>query len=47
MYKVPALYCQDGMIDDKSLVKMWTNTCLSDASAVPFYSASALAIGTE
>ena len=35
------------MIDDESLVKTRTNTCLSDASAVPFYSVSALAKGTE
>ena len=26
------------MIDDESLVKTRTNTCLSDASAVPSYS---------
>jgi hypothetical protein len=29
---------QDGVIDDESLVKTRTNTCLSYASAVPSYS---------
>jgi hypothetical protein len=27
--------CQDGVIDDESLVKTRTNTCLSYASAIP------------
>ena len=29
---------QDGVIDDESLVKTRTNTCLSYTSAVPSYS---------
>ena len=29
---------QDGVIDDESLVKAQTNTCLSYTSAVPSYS---------
>ena len=29
---------QDGVVDDESLVKTRTNTCLSETSAVPSYS---------
>ena len=32
------------MIDDESLVKMRTNTCLSETSAVPSYS---VALGSQ
>ena len=35
---MPVVLCQDGVIDDESLVKTWTNICLSYASAVPSYS---------
>ena len=33
---------QDGVIDDELLVKTRTNTCLSYASAIPFYSVKLL-----
>jgi hypothetical protein len=35
---VPIVTSQDGVIDDESLVKTRTNTCLSETSAVPSYS---------